>query len=122
MSHIVQIHTQVRDPVAINAACRRLQIPEAIFGSVRLFNAEMVGWQVQLPNWRYPVVCDTLTGDVHFDNFNGHWGDRKQLDRFLQNYSVEKARVEARKAGHAVIEQHLPDGFIKLTIQVGVAA
>ena len=36
--------------------------------------------------------------------------------------AFEKARVEARKAGHAVIEQHLPDGFIKLTIQIGAAA
>ena len=91
MSHIVQIHTQVRDPVAIQAACRRLQLPEAVFGATRLFSAEAVGWQVQLPDWRYPIVCDTLTGDVHFDNFNGRWGDRKQLDRFLQSYAVEKS-------------------------------
>jgi hypothetical protein len=35
---------------------------------------------------------------------------------------VEKARLEARKRGHRVVEQALPDGSIKLTISVGGAA
>src|SRR6185503_17749667 len=100
MSHIVQIHTQVRDPVAIDAACRRLNLPESKFGAARLFSGEVLGWQVQLPDWRYPVVCDTALGTVHYDNFEGRWGDPKQLDRFLQGYAIEKARLEARKLGH----------------------
>jgi hypothetical protein len=33
--------------------------------------------------------------------------------------AVEKARLEARKRGHAVVEQSLADGAVKLTIQVG---
>ena len=41
----------------------------------------------------------------------------QQLDRFLQAYAVEKARIEARKKGHAVTEQSLADGSIKLTIR-----
>jgi hypothetical protein len=49
------------------------------------------------------------------------WGDQQQLDRFLQAYAVEKARIEARKKGHSVVEQTLPNGAIKLTIQVGGA-
>ncbi len=122
MSHIVQIHCQVRDPVAIRAACRRLQIVEPTYGAARLFSAEAVGWCVQLPGWRYPAVCNTCLGTIHYDNFNGGWGDPKHLDRFLQAYAIEKARLEARKSGHTVIEQSLPDGFVKLTIQVGAAA
>ena len=47
------------------------------------------------------------------------WGDQAHLDRFLQLYAVEKARIEARKKGHQVIEQSLADGSIKLTIRVG---
>jgi hypothetical protein len=50
------------------------------------------------------------------------WGDPKHLDRFLQAYACEKAKIEARKRGHAVSEQQLADGSIKLTIQVGGAA
>ena len=39
---------------------------------------------------------------------------RLQLD-------VEKAKLEAHKAGHCVTEQSLADGSIKLTVQVGRA-
>jgi hypothetical protein len=46
----------------------------------------------------------------------------QQLDHLLQAYTVEKARIEARKRGHSVFEQSLPDGSIKLIIQVGCAA
>ena len=62
------------------------------------------------------------TGQVHFDNYSGNWGRQEHLDRFLQIYAVEKARLEARKRGHGVVEQALPDGSIKLTISVGGAA
>ncbi|WP_296454333.1 hypothetical protein [Rubinisphaera sp.] len=44
------------------------------------------------------------------------------LDRYLQSYAVEKARLEARKKGHTITEQSLEDGSIKLTVNVGGAA
>ena len=122
MSHIVSIRTQVRDPVAIEAACRRLQLPAPTRGTAKLFTSEASGVIVQLPRWRYPVVCDTVTGDVRYDNYQGHWGEQVQLDRFLQAYAVEKATIEARRKGHSVIEQPLADGSIKLTVQVGGVA
>lgn len=122
MSHIISIKTQVRDPVAIEAACRRLQLPAPTRGTAKLFTSEASGVIVQLLRWRYPVVCDTATGDVRYDNYQGRWGEQVQLDRFLQAYAVEKATIEARRKGHSVIEQPLADGSIKLTVQVGGAA
>ena len=68
--------------------------------------------------WTYPVVCNVSTGEVKFDTFNGRWGDQKELDKFLQAYACEKARIEARRKGHTVTETKLTDGSIKLTIQV----
>ena len=118
MSHIVQIQTQIRDPLAIQAACRRLNLPQPVQQTVKLFSAEVTGLAVQLPGWRYPVVCDLKTGQIKFDNYHGAWGEQAQLDRFLQIYATEKAKLEARKQGHDVIEQSLADGSIKLTIQV----
>src|SRR5437763_1598727 len=44
------------------------------------------------------------------------------LDRFLQMYAVEKAKLEARKKGFTVNEQALQDGSIKLQIIEGAAA
>jgi len=122
MSHLVTINTQIRDPAALAAACRRLGLQEPVQGTVRMFSDAATGLIVRLPDWRYPVVIDPAKAEVHFDNYGGAWGEQGQLDRLMQAYAVEKARLEARKAGHTVTEQALPDGSIKLVIQAGGAA
>jgi hypothetical protein len=40
----------------------------------------------------------------------------------VSSAAVEKAAIEARRRGHSVVEQALPDGSIKLTINVGGAS
>ena len=122
MSHIVQIQTQIKDAAAVRAACQRLGLAAPIQGKTKLFSGEVEGLAVQLPEWQYPVVCDTASGQLKYDNFNGRWGDPAQLDCLLQAYAVERARAEARRRGHAVTEAQLPDGAIKLTIQVAGGA
>jgi hypothetical protein len=123
VSHIVEIETQVRDPAAVHAACQRLKLAMPSYQTVQLFSGRETGLTVQLPGWSYPVVCNTASGQLKFDNFEGRWGDPKELDRFIQAYAIEKARIEARKNGHSVTEQQLADGSVKLTIQIagGVA-
>ena len=121
MSHIVTIQTQVRDSQSIVLACQRLQLPEPVYGSTKLFTAEATGWQVRLTDWRYPVVCDTERGCLHYDNFNGRWGNQARLDEFLQTYAVVTATSAARRQGHSVSERWLADGSIQLSIQVGAA-
>lgn len=118
MSHVVTVQTEVRDATAVRAACKRLGLPEPVFGKTRLFSGEVEGLAVQLPAWAYPVVCDTASGHLKLDNFNGRWGDQRNLDHFLQAYAVEKCRLEARRKGHSVTEQTLADGSIKVTIQL----
>ncbi len=118
MSHIVEIQTQVRDAAAVHAACQRLKIAMPSFQTVRMFSGRETGFTVQLPDWKYPVVCDLESGQLKFDNFEGFWGNPNELNQFLQAYAIEKARIEARKKGHSVTEQHLADGSIKLTIEV----
>lgn len=122
MSHIVSIQTEVRDPAAIRAACSRLSLPEPVFGEAKLFTSPATGWIVQLPQWRFPVVCDVTAATIAFDNYEGRWGEQRFLDQFLQCYAIERAKIEARKQGHSVIEQPLEDGSIKLTITVGGVA
>ena len=122
MSHIVTVQAEVRDPVAIAAACRRLGLPEPVPGTAQLFSGQATGWLVQLPGWLYPVVCRAETGQVAYDNFGGNWGKEDELNRFLQAYAVELAKIEARKKGYAVTEQPLADGSIRLSIQVGGGA
>lgn len=122
MSHIVTIRTEIRDPAALLAACSRLGLPAPVRGRARLFSGEAEGLIVQLPGWQYPIVVDAEAGKVHYDNYGGAWGAQRELDRLLQAYAVEKARIEARKAGHTTTEQALPDGSIKLVIRMGGAA
>jgi hypothetical protein len=122
LSHIVEIKTEIRDEQAVKAACARLNLPQPEHKTTRLFSATATGLCVQLPGWNYPVVANLQTGQVSYDNFNGHWGEQKHLHSFLQAYAVEKAKIEARKKGHMVSETSLQDGSIRVTIRVGGAA
>ena len=109
MSHIVTIKTEIRDPAALAAACKRLGLATPVQGKAKLFTTEAEGLIVHLPDWRYPVVVDSAARQIHYDNYGGQWGEQKQLDRLLQAYAVEKAKLEARRAGHTVTEQPLSD-------------
>lgn len=116
MSHIVTVRTQVRDSLALTAACRRLGLNVPSLGTATLFSGQAEGHLVQLPGWQYPVVFNIATGESRFDNYGGRWGEQKALDQLLQLYAVEKAKLEARRRGHTITEQALLDGSIKLVI------
>ncbi len=122
MSHIVEIKTEVRDATAIGSACQRLRLPQPVQGTHRLFSGDVSGLGVQFPDWRYPAVCQIDTGEIQYDNYGGRWGEQYHLDRFLQAYAVEKTKMEARRKGHAITEQSLADGSVKLTVNVGGSA
>src|SRR5688500_3400387 len=119
MSHIVTIRTRVTDPLALAAACRRLGLDAPAHGTAQLYAGQATGLIVKLPGWHYPLVADTASGTLQFDNYGGAWGAQTELDKLLQAYAVEKTRIEARRAGHTMTEQQLPGGAVKLTIQVG---
>ena len=94
MSHVVTIQTQARDPAAVAAACRRLGLAEPARGTARLFSGEATGLLVQLPGWLYPVVIDTATGTLHFDNYEGSWGEQARLERDFDG-APEHLRIDA---------------------------
>jgi len=119
MSHIVNVITKIRDPIALASACRRLGLQEPVYGTARVFSTDVSGLIVKLPGWQFPAVVDTASGAVQYDTFEGRWGAQTELDKLLQAYAVEKAKLEARRVGHSVTEQALPSGAIKLTVHVG---
>ena len=122
MSHCVEIKTEVRDEAAVQSACSRLHLPRAKRGTFELYSSTETGLAIELPHWKYPVVANTNTGELRYDNYQGRWGSQESLDQLLQMYAVEKAKIEARKKGHTVTEQRLDSGSIKLTVNVGGAA
>jgi hypothetical protein len=117
MSHLVQIRTRIRDLVALAAACRRLGLANPVYGTIMLLSSQTTGWRVQLPGWRSPVVIDVTTGQITYDHHEGSCGDARELSRFVQAYTCEKAKIEACRRGRSVIEQRLPYGPVKLTIR-----
>ena len=116
MSHVVRIQTKVRDRAAVTAACARLRISPPEAGEFNLYTSRAAGFAVRLTGWRYPLLCQSETGELAYDNFGGVWGDQAQLDEFLQ---AEKTRIESRKQGYTVTEQPLADGAVKLTVHAG---
>ena len=122
MSHIVEIKTEVRDESAIQSACSRLHLPRATRGTFQLYSSEETGLGIELPNWKYPVVANTETGQLRYDNYEGRWGSQEFLDQFLQAYATERVKLEARKKGHSVTEQRLDNGSIKLTVSMAGGA
>jgi len=118
MSHVVTLKAQLKDPGGVAAACHRLGLSAPVHKTVKLFSGEATGLAVQLPDWQYPVVVDTSSGEVRYDNFEGRWGERKHLDAFLQAYAVEVVKAQSRRKGHTVTEQSLDNGSIKLTVEV----
>lgn len=116
MSHIVTIKTACKDLAAIRETCKRLSLPGPTIGTHRVFGVEHAGIGVMLPEWSYPIVINQTTGEIKYDNYGGAWGKQTHLDAFMQRYAVEKARIEARKKGHAFREEKLKDGSVKVTI------
>ena|SRR6516162_2968571 len=117
MSHLVQIKTRVHDRAALVAACRRLGLAEPIEGTAQFFSGQATGLLLNFPGWQYPAVIDTAEGTIKYDNFQGRWGDPIQVEKFLQMYAVEKAKLEAKKKGYCVTEQARQDGSIVVQIQ-----
>jgi hypothetical protein len=70
---------------------------------------------VRLPGWQYPVHLDS-TGNAHYDNYNGRWGENSTLDKLKQGYAPAKAASLARSNGYMVSERAKADGSITLTL------
>lgn len=120
MSHTVTIKASVTDKRAIAAACQRLGLAAPVDGAHMLYERRQAinGTAVQLPNWNYPVVFNTETGDVAYDNFNGYWGNMSEYEKFMQAYAVARATQEASMQGYVTSEETLPDGSIRVTVNV----
>ncbi|MEK6852724.1 MAG: hypothetical protein AABX59_02490 [Nanoarchaeota archaeon] len=86
-------------------------------GNHRLHSESCQGFGFQIQGWQKPCVIEA-DGTVSYDNYNGNWGNQKDLDTIVQRYTVEKTKMEARKKGYSIFEKIQKDGSVKLTIEV----
>ena len=99
MSHIVTVATRVHDPVAVAAACQRLNLPAPIQGTTELFSGQATGLVVKLPGWEYPAVIDALTGTVKYDNYGGAWGDQAPARPLLADVRGREGQAGGQEKG-----------------------
>lgn len=117
MSHTSEIKSSITDPAAILAACKELGLPVPKTETVTLYDGkEYTGLAIRLKGWSYPVVIDTKTGALHYDNYGGSWGKQEELNKLTQMYGVCKATLIAKAKGYITQRTTLPNGTIRLQV------
>jgi len=117
VSHIVTVSTLMKDERAIQRACKVLKMEPATHGTFEVYSRNVKGLGFKLPGWDEMCVVDLKEGKLHYDNFNGHWGDIAELHRFQQRYSLEAAKQVAEDSGQTYGEEYVENGNICFDIQ-----
>jgi len=103
MSHTVKMETQIKDKEALKEAVEKLGYKILKEGNVEIafFDGKLHktrnGVLIKIPNWKYPVFIDLDTGEVKFDNYNGEWGDIRDLNKLKAEYAIRTVLKIARK-------------------------
>ena len=100
----------------IKSACRKMNLEFQGWGRHRLYSSTEEGYAVSLPGWRYPVILNSE--GIAKDDYNGSWGDSKELEKFLRRINAEKVYEEAEIMGYN-IEEELTQDEIVLTLSGG---
>lgn len=98
MSHTVKVKVAFKDGDALGRAAIALGGTCLGQGQHQLFSSTETGVGIQLPGWRFPLVA-RADGTLAFDDFNGSWGNRADLDKLKQRYAIECARLAAESQG-----------------------
>lgn len=117
MSHTSEVATKIKDLNAIKLACKEMGLAEPKEETVELFDRKIyTGITVRLKGWQYPVVIDTKSGQLHYDNYKGRWGNQAELNKLTQLYGVAKATIIARSKGYQIQRSVLSNGTIRLSV------
>lgn len=119
MSHIASVAVALKDLKILEQVCRETRVPVEIKPQkVKLYSASVKAVAcLKLPGWAYPVAVQA-NGAVLFDNYDGKWGDMKELNRLLQSYSVAVVIQQARRMGRAVRRKDRPDGTVVIQMKI----
>ena len=98
MSHTVSIDVKVKNREAAIKAAEGMGATIKGEGTHRLFSTSHTGFAIQFPKWNYPIVIDA-EGTVHYDNYNGHWGDQADVDRLVSDYAQAVVELECDNLG-----------------------
>lgn len=115
MSHTTTVELEIRSLSALRTACNELGYSMTEDTDVTLYDGQRFrGTKVEIPGWNYPIVISQ--GKVHYDNYEGRWGDPKKLDALRQRYAVNVQKETARARGYRVKEERV-GGKVKLVLE-----
>jgi hypothetical protein len=117
MSHTTKATIDFSDLDALRIACEELGHAFRDVGTVRLY-AESVAdaYSVKLKHWNYPIAIKN--GEVFFDNYNGRWGDIKDLNALKARYGIVQAERRARARGQSTERVRLDNGTVQVRIAI----
>lgn len=119
ISHTTTVDIKFKNKEAVVKAATLLNATILGEGTHRLFSSNETGLALKLPSWHYPMVIHQ-DGTVAFDNYNGAWGNIKDLDRFKELYATEAVKAQCDVEGWYYEQNpqtleltiHHPDGGI----------
>ena len=125
MSHKVTVKTQIKNPEVAAAAAKAMGLPCRVGRhSVEIFSGEVqADISVQLKGWIYPIAINIKTGECHFDNYNGKWGNAEELLNFTQEYLAQIAEHEAEELtlqGWNIERVALENGDVQVKLTQGL--
>lgn len=91
MSHTVTVEIEFRDRPAFERACGIVNAKIGTEGEHKLYSSRHNGLAVTLPGWQYPIIV-TASGHVAYDNFNGSWGNERELENLKEAYAIEVSK------------------------------
>jgi hypothetical protein len=101
----MNIRTEIRDRIALEAACKELGIKILEGNSHHLYGGTEYGIGLKIPGWNYPVVVKD-NGTLAFDDYKGSWGNKQDLTKLMAYYGLEKSKAEAEDQGYTVEESY----------------
>lgn len=99
MSHTATVKVDLSDREMLKEACEELGLEyrEGLH-QVKLYQGNVSAeFSVRLPGWSYPIA---ICGDqMHYDNYNGRWGDMSQFHKLQDGYSKHATIQHAENMG-----------------------
>lgn len=117
MSHIVTIQTELKNKESIQEVCKALNVQYLGQKTTKYYNTTKSGIAVQFRNWKYPVTIQE-NGSVYFDNYQGSWGNKKDLDAFINEYSLVETVGKLKKKNLRYEVQRLKNNEIKIEVMI----
>ena len=114
MSHIATVEMNITDQEALAETCRDLGLQMTAHSSALVYQTAVEGTVIHLPGWTFPVVVRDKT--MLYDNYQGNWGDIKELNKLRRHYAVKATTRAAARMGRKIIKREEHNGRVRLTL------